>query len=128
MFKQETAFSCTASVLQMLHLYYKGREISHTEAIAKLKCEPDGAELIEIGKVMEMPSKELKSFVSVARALRKGHPVIADDNKTYQDSHAILIVGATPQGFYFLDPAKGKQLWRSFSWFARAATEFHVLV
>lgn len=121
--QQETSFSCVASVLQMLDRYYTGFNMTHDQAIALTRCNPDGAELNIIGKILRRKRQALQGIRAMRRALRDGHPIATDDNETYADPHAILVHGETPKGFWFVDPSSGEEVWKPANWF-RASTEF----
>ena len=127
-FQQRTRFSCTASCVQSLWKYYAGETIGHRKAIDLVKCRPDGAELIKIARVMKKHHKcriqRLHRPSMIRSAIKKGAPVIAADNLTYSDGHAILITGYTPTGFWTSDSAVGAHIWRHEKRLLRASDEF----
>jgi len=128
-FQQQTSYSCVASLLQSLLLFYKGETISHERAITLAQCDPEtGAELTNIATALKMTPRQLTTWVAVKKALFNGQPIIADDNVSYVDGHAILLVGATDNGVWVLDPNTAKTVWRTKEWLWDASEEFYVLV
>ena len=115
--QQLTSFSCTAGCLQSLHLYFTGQRLSHLRAIELLRCKPHGAPLIKIAAAMKRRvrcrSRQLKSAQQLRSALKRGSPIIASDEVSYDDGHAILVVGYSAQGFWTIDPAVGRLRWRT---------------
>jgi hypothetical protein len=122
-----TSYSCTAAVAQMVAHYY-GIKIGHRRAIALTKCRPDGATLHSVARALKrshgLRHRTLRSRSAVRTALRRGEPVITNDDVTYSDSHAILLVGQTPKGFWIADPAIGELYWRHERQFFARADEF----
>jgi hypothetical protein len=128
--QQLTSFSCSASVLQSLHRYFTGEALSHHRAIELLRCKPDGASLARIASVIKRRvrrcrSRQLHSPSQLRQALKAGFPIIASDDLTYApDGHAILVTGFTPKGFHTIDPATGKNRWRTSQRLLAASDEF----
>lgn len=99
--RQWTTYSCCAAVFQMVAHYY-GFKVSHLRAIKLTKYKPDGASLQSVARVLKreykLTTKRLRTRKQIRAALRRGEPVITDDNQTYEDNHAILLVGETAKG------------------------------
>ena len=125
--RQWTSYSCTAAVAQMVAQYY-GIRIGHRRAIALTGCRPDGATLNSVAKELKhshgLRHRKLRSHAAIRSALRRGEPVITHDDLTYRHSHAILLVGETPKGFWIADPAIGEVCWRHERRFYAVADEF----
>jgi predicted double-glycine peptidase len=115
--QQEYDYSCVASVLQMLYHYITGRRMSHRRAIKLTRCKPDGAELKSIARIMHKlcgtNSTNLRELKTVKAALRLGIPIIASDETTYEDGHAILLIGSSAKGVYVVDPNTAEINWRT---------------
>ncbi len=109
--QQLTSYSCTASVLQAVNGYWTGQWMTHHRAIRLLKCYPDGAPLDKIARVLKgrlrCRSRRLRSVGQIQQAIRSGHPVIASDQWSYDEPHAILVTGVTARGFWTTDSAVG---------------------
>lgn len=125
--RQWTSYSCTAAVAQMVAHYY-GIKLGHRKAIALTRCRPDGATLHSVAKALKrshgLRHRALRSRSAVRSALRRGEPVITNDDQTYENDHAILLVGETPKGFWIADPAIGEIYWRHERRFFAGADEF----
>jgi ABC-type bacteriocin/lantibiotic exporter with double-glycine peptidase domain len=111
-YKQETSYSCCAAVLQSL-VWFLGSEIDHAGAIKLTKCdENDGSSFKMIAfickKLFKTKYKTLRSVKEVCRYIDLGYPVLMEDNYTYVDSHATLIVGYDEKNFAVFDPNTGK--------------------
>jgi len=108
-FAQTTGYSCVASVFQSVLHYMANKKISHQHAIDVLDCEPDGALLTDIPKVLRkkfgVPARSRQIKISQIRnAIDKKSPVIAADVKTWKDEHAVLVIGYNDDGYWVLDP------------------------
>lgn len=129
--RQLTSFSCTAGCLQSLHLYLTGQRLSHLKAIELLRCKPHGAPLQRIALIIKRRvrcrSRILKSAGQLRKALKRGNPVIASDEVSYDDGHAILVTGFTAQGFWTIDPAVGRLRWRTSKRLLATSDEFIVV-
>lgn len=127
MHRQWTNYSCTAAVAQMVAHYY-GIQIGHRKAIALTKCKPDGASLSAVARALKkshgLRPRTLRVRSQIRSALQKGQPVMTNDSLTYENNHAILLVGETPKGFWIADPAIGEVYWRHERSFFAAAEEF----
>ena len=125
--QQLTSYSCTAAVAQMVTSYYDIR-LGHRRAIEITHCKPDGATLPAVARALKsshgLPHRKLCTRLQIRAALRRGEPVITNDDQTYEHDHAILLVGETTNGFWIADPAVGKVYWRSASTFFAGADEF----
>lgn len=126
-YRQWTPYSCCASVFQMVAAYY-GVRVSHLKAIKLTRCHPDGASLTSVARVLKreyrLRPKHLTSKRQVRAALKRGEPVISNDSLTYEDDHAILVVGQTAKGFYCVDPVLGQVRWKHQQRFMAGAHEF----
>ena len=125
--RQWTPYSCTASVAQMVAGYY-GIKLGHRQAIQLTDCRPDGATLGSVAKALKdshgLRSRALRSKAQIRTALRQGLPVMSNDYLNDGGSHAILLVGQTPKGFWIADPAIGEVYWRHQDRFFAGADEF----
>ena len=125
--RQWTPYSCTAAVAQMVTHYY-GIMLGHRQAIQFTDCRPDGATLGSVAKALRdshgLRSRPLSSKGQIRTALRNGLPVISNDELNEGGSHAILLVGQTPKGFWIADPAIGEVYWRHQDRFFAGADEF----
>lgn len=126
--QQWTPFSCTAAVLQAVHHYLGGEKLGHLRAIKLMNCCPDGAPLGQIASLVKRRfrcrSKRLRTAHSIRAALRRGIPVLASDDLTYSDGHAILVTGFTAKGYWTMDPAVGRLRWRTQRRLLAASDEF----
>ena len=108
--------------------HYYGIKLGHREAIQLTDCRPDGATLPTVAKALHrshgLRSRTLRSRGQVRSALRNGEPVMTNDEINYVSSHAILLVGQTPKGFWIADPAIGEVYWRHQDRFFAGADEF----
>ena len=113
--RQWTSYSCTAAVAQMVAGYHDIR-LGHRKAIELTKCRPDGATLPFVARALKrehgLQHRTLRSRAQVRAALRRGEPVMSNDSVTYENNHAILVIGATTKGFWIADPAVGEIYWR----------------
>ncbi len=125
--RQWTSFSCTAAVAQMVAHHY-GIRIGHRAAISLTDCKPDGATLTSVATALKrshgLRSRTLKTRLAIRSALRGGEPVMTNDALTYNEDHAILLVGETPKGFWIADPAIGEIYRRHERSFFAGADEF----
>ena len=125
--RQWTSYSCTAAVAQMVTHYY-GIKLGHRAAIALTRCHPDGASLSTVARALKraygLQPRTLQKRAEVRVALDRQQPVISNDALTYEHDHAILVIGATPKGFWIADPAVGEIYWRHQRQFFAAADEF----
>jgi ABC-type bacteriocin/lantibiotic exporter with double-glycine peptidase domain len=125
--RQWTTYSCTASVAQMVTHYY-GIRLGHRKAIALTACRPDGATLGSVARALKrthgLRPRTLRTRLQVRCALRRGEPVMTNDEFTYTSDHAILLVGETPKGFWIADPAIGEVYWRHERRFFAGADQF----
>ncbi len=126
--QQLTSFSCTAGCLQSLHLYFTGQRLSHLKAIELLRCKPHGAPLQRIASIIKRRvrcrSRQLNSASQLRSALKRGSPIIASDDVSYDDGHAILVTGYTKSGFWTIDPAVGRLRWRTTKRLLASSDEF----
>ncbi len=53
---------------------------------------------------------------------------MTNDEINYVSSHAILLIGQTPKGFWIADPAVGEVYWRHERSFFAGADEFIAVV
>ena len=60
----------------------------------------------------------------VRAALKRGEPVISNDDTSYAHNHAILVVGQTPKGFWIADPLVAEVYWRKDEQFFAASDEW----
>ena len=111
-YSQQTAYSCSAAVLQMVVRHFTGRRMLHGVAVHATRCRPDGCMMADLRKVIHRYGLKTRKIAVRIRAFRQaldqGRLVVVDDNRTYVDSHVILAIGHTPQGFWVVDPVKGK--------------------
>jgi len=125
--RQWTSYSCTASVAQMVAQHY-GFRLLHHQAIRLIKCRPDGATLGTVARALKraygLQARRLRSKSQLRAALNNGQPVMTNDSVTYEDDHAILLIGQTPKGFWVADPAVGEVYWKHERQFLAAADEF----
>ena len=100
-------YSCTAAVAQMVTQYY-GIKLSHRAAIELAGCQPDGATLSSVAKALKkshgLRHRTLRKQSEVREALVRGEPVMSNDALTYENDHAILVIGATAKGFEIAYP------------------------
>ena len=111
-FQQETAYSCTAAAAQSLFHYF-GFDLDHKTAIKLTKCdENDGCHLKWVAhlckKLCGCRYKTIKSISEIQRHIDLSRPILAGDDYTYKDDHAILIVGYDQNNFSVLDPNTAK--------------------
>ena len=66
----------------------------------------------------------MQGSAGIRRSLAQQRPVITHDALTYESDHAILLVGATPKGFWIADPAICEIYWRHEKQFFAGAEEF----
>ena len=115
----------------MVFRYVTDKHMSHAHAVRLVRCKPNGAELVRIPQTMlklcGAGSRKLRSLDHVRAAIKAGLPVIGSDESSYQDSHAILVIGESPTGFCVADPATGKARWRSDEWLGESDGFFVVL-
>jgi|GEM_PF-4643539 len=125
--RQWTSYSCTAAVAQMVSHYY-GIRLGHRAAIQLTDCRPDGATLTSVARALKrsygLKPRTLRTRAQVRSALKQQQPVISNDALTYENDHAILVIGSTPKGFYIADPAVGEIYWRHERRFLAGADEF----
>jgi hypothetical protein len=129
--RQWTNYSCTASVAQMVASHY-GIRMNHFRAILLTKCRPDGATLPFVARALRrnhgLCHRRLRTKAQIRSALKKGQPVMTNDEINYVSSHAILLIGQTPKGFWIADPAIGEVYWRHERSFFAGADEFIAVV
>ena len=112
--RQWTDYSCTAAVAQMVTNYY-GIDLSHRKAIELTGCKPDGAMLSDVGDRLAaeygLKVRSLRTKTQIRKALQREQPVMTNDSLTYDENHAILLVGETPKGFWIADPRTCEIYW-----------------
>ncbi len=127
-FPQTYEFSCCASVLQTALHALTGEVIEHDDAVALTKCAPHGAQLSRIATALRKRCRvkptRLSRLAAVRRALNAGQLVISSDVVSWGGRHAILLVGATPKGFYLADSNLPSVRWKSEGFVRRASDEF----
>jgi hypothetical protein len=69
-----------------------------------------------MGRLCGTNSINLRKLETVKAALRLGIPVVASDELTYQDGHAILLIGSSKKGVYVVDPNTAEINWRTDAW------------
>jgi hypothetical protein len=116
--RQWTTYSCAASVTQMAYGFVTGKRMGHRKAIDLTKCRPNGATLDKVAAVLKRKTKCVardlpRRHSSLKSALSKGSVLLAGDSKTYDDEHAIIILGFSPRGYWLVDPAVGVFTWRN---------------
>jgi len=118
--QQAFDYSCVAACLQMLFEFFNGKPMSHRRAVRLTRCKPNGAELAAISRTLKKlcgtESRNLRTPVAARCALHLGIPVVASDPQTYEDDHAILLIGCSAKGFYVVDPNTGEINWRRDAW------------
>ena len=72
----------------------------------------------------KLKTKTLRTRASVRAALKRGEPVITTDNVSYENDHAVLLVGETPKGYWIADPAVCEVYWRHEDQVKAGASEF----
>lgn len=127
-FPQTYDYSCCASALQTALHVLTGEVVEHDEAVILTKCAPNGAQLSRIATVIRrrcpVRPKRLSRLAAVRRALNAGQMVISTDCVSWGGRHAIVLVGATPAGFYIADSNVPVVRWKREAWVRRAADEF----
>lgn len=127
MHRQWTSYSCTAAVAQMVTHYY-GLPLSPRAAIRLTDCRPNGACLPDVAKALKrdfgLHHRSLRGIAGIRRAISQNKPVISNDEISYGESHAILVIGSTPKGLWIADPAIGEIYWRHERRFLAGADEF----
>lgn len=128
-FPQNYDYSCTAAVMQAAFHALTGFEIEHDFAVRLTGCKPHGAQLSKIATALQkrcrITPRRLARLAAVRRALKVGQMVISSDCTSWGGRHAILIVGATPKGFYVADSNLPDGVrWRSEAFVRRATDEF----
>ena len=126
--QQRYKYSCCAAVMQVANHFLTGKRLSHEKAICLTGCRPNGATFTRVARCLSRLSgatcRELNSLAAVRRAIDRGHLVLACDNGTYEDAHAVLFCGVTRAGIYVFDPASGHVRWRHNRWVAQVTNEF----
>lgn len=131
--RQHYSYSCCPAVFQTLHHFLTGEMVSHHRAIRLTRCTRAEGALFEdvvaaLCRVSKARARSLKGVAAVKAALIAGQPVIACDNATYADPHAVLLIGATRKGVYVMDPNKAEISWRRTEWLCAALGEFIAVV
>lgn len=129
-YRQETPYSCCAAALQTIFHYHDAR-ISHKDAILLLNINEDGGYFIDVAracsKYLKTRYKTLKTISQIEKYIFLGNIVIAADNVTYQDAHAVLIVGFDSKNFSILDPNTAKITFWDKNEFFEQSDEFIVI-
>ena len=129
--RQWTDYSCTAAVAQMVAHYY-GIELSHRKAIELTGCKPDGATIIDSARALArtygFKTRILKTRRQTRKALQQGYPVMASDMVTFDEGHAILLVGETAKGYWISDSYRCEIYWRHEDRFMAGADEIVAVI
>jgi ABC-type bacteriocin/lantibiotic exporter with double-glycine peptidase domain len=111
---------------------YYGIKLSHSAAIELADCKPDGATLLSVAKSLKkshgLCHRTLRKQSEVREALMRGEPVMSHDALTYENDHAILVIGATAKGFWIADPLLGEVYWRHERAFFAAADDYIAVI
>ena len=114
--RQWTSYSCSAAVLQMVVRHFTGERLSHLAAIRGTQCRPDGCMMAFLRLVIRnrygLRSRVIPVGIrSFRQQLNRGRLVVVDDNRTYVNSHVIVLNGHTRQRFWIVDPVIGLPTW-----------------
>ena len=108
--------------------HYYGIRLGHRAAIHLTDCRPDGATLTSVARALKrnygLKPRTLRTRAQVRTALKREQPVMSNDALTYENDHAILVIGSTPKGFWIADPAVGEIYWRHDRQFFAGSDEF----
>lgn len=110
-YQQPDAVTCVHTVFRIAADYF-GHTFSHQEVLNKLGKSKNGYTLkdaaIKLKKHCKLKHKTLYSVKEICKYIDNYYPVMASDDFTYVDNHAILIVGYDENNFSILDPNTGQ--------------------
>jgi len=125
--RQWTPYSCSAAVLSMVVRHLTKRRIPHPVAIKATGCRPDGCGMARLRGVLRkygVSSKVIKPGIRTFRQeLDRGRLLVVDDNRTYVNSHVMVVNGHTRQRFWIVDPVIGIPSLRNCRRVARSCQE-----
>ncbi len=109
-YKQQYSNTCVHTVIRVV-AEFLGHKLSSNQIFDILGHDKDGLYLTtaarKINKHFKTKSKTLKSIREIKKYIMDGNLVMAGDNYTYSEGHAVLIVGVDPKNFSVFDPNTG---------------------
>jgi hypothetical protein len=124
--RQWRTYDCGAAVLRMGVRHLAGVRLSWRAAIDATGCQPEGVSFARLKKAFRrfgLSVGRIERIRSIRQALDSARLVVIDDNKTYSESHVILIIGHTRKHLWVIDPMVGFPTLRSLRRVVNSADE-----
>lgn len=126
-YRQWFSFSCSAATFSTLVRHLTGLRVPHSDAIQITGCRPDGCTMARLRRVLRkygIASKVIQPGIrNFRQELDRGRLLVVDDNRTYINSHVMVVHGHTRHRFWIIDPVIGLPTMRNCRRVARSCQE-----